>query len=183
MLASGGRHETGHLSGMFTEFMFEQLASDAVEQRLFQLIVTATGAQQGPQVYLVVLTEAEIERAIDGEAHSISWPCNVRELRNCIERACILSLNPVLTAKDLFGQAPSSNGQEEATVGSLTNHLRTTERHYIEAGANRPSMAHQGNCHRHLHHPQEPVGKDEEAGNLGAGTRHTEPNTLAGGEG
>ena len=60
------------------------------------------------------------------------WPGNVRELRNCIERACILCSNPVLTAADLFGLAPSSNGQEEATAGSLTSHLRTTERHYIE---------------------------------------------------
>jgi DNA-binding NtrC family response regulator len=60
------------------------------------------------------------------------WPGNVRELRNCIERACILSSNPVLTATDLFSHAPTSNGQEEATAGSLTSHLRTTERHYIE---------------------------------------------------
>ncbi|BAN36919.1 two component, sigma54 specific, transcriptional regulator, Fis family (plasmid) [Sulfuricella denitrificans skB26] len=63
---------------------------------------------------------------------TFSWPGNVRELRNCIERACILSANPVLTTKDLFDQTLSSNEQEEATVGSLTHHLRTTERHYIE---------------------------------------------------
>lgn len=60
------------------------------------------------------------------------WPGNVRELRHCLERACILSPNPVLKARDLFCQAPSSNGQEEASAGSLTSHLRTTERHYIE---------------------------------------------------
>jgi transcriptional regulator with PAS, ATPase and Fis domain len=61
-----------------------------------------------------------------------SWPGTVRELRHCIERACILSPNPVLTAGDLFGQAPSSKPNEEAAAGSLTSHLRSTERHYIE---------------------------------------------------
>jgi len=60
------------------------------------------------------------------------WPGNVRELRHCIERACILSPNPVLKTRDLFGPAPSSGGNEEASAGSLTHHLRTTERHYIE---------------------------------------------------
>lgn len=38
----------------------------------------------------------------------------------------------MLTANDLFGQAPSSGRNEEASAGSLTSHLRTTERHYIE---------------------------------------------------
>ncbi len=61
------------------------------------------------------------------------WPGNVRELRHCIERACILASSPpVLTVGDLFGQSPSVDEKEEAPAGSLTTHLRATERRFIE---------------------------------------------------
>jgi hypothetical protein len=43
-LSPGGRHETHNLGGMLAEFVFERLASDAVEQRLFQLTVAAAVA-------------------------------------------------------------------------------------------------------------------------------------------
>lgn len=55
----------------------------------------------------------------------------MRELRHCIERICILSPNPILTVRNLFGQATAPSGNGEAAVGSHTNHLRATERHYI----------------------------------------------------
>jgi transcriptional regulator with PAS, ATPase and Fis domain len=61
------------------------------------------------------------------------WPGNVRELRHCIERACILAPTPpVLTSADIFGQTPSVDEKEEVPAGSLTTHLRTTERRFIE---------------------------------------------------
>ena len=60
------------------------------------------------------------------------WPGNVRELRHCIERACILSPQPVLSPRCLFGQAFVSSENEEQTESSLVSHLRTTERNYIE---------------------------------------------------
>jgi len=58
------------------------------------------------------------------------WNGNIRELKSCLERACILSSQAVLTPEVLFG-----HGYEvkvEATASSLTDYLGSYERHYIE---------------------------------------------------
>jgi DNA-binding NtrC family response regulator len=69
------------------------------------------------------------------------WPGNIRQLKHVLERACILSTQPVLTAEALFGELPVP--QEEGTAESLADHLHACERRYIESAlrANRWRMA------------------------------------------
>ncbi len=59
------------------------------------------------------------------------WPGNARELRHCLERACILSNNATLTVSDLFGEKPPAAGAA-ATPETLAEYLRECERRYIE---------------------------------------------------
>jgi DNA-binding NtrC family response regulator len=58
------------------------------------------------------------------------WGGNIRELKSCLERACILSSQPVLTPQMLFGN--DHEVQAEATASSLSDYLGSYERHYIE---------------------------------------------------
>lgn len=58
------------------------------------------------------------------------WNGNIRELKSCLERACILSSQAVLTPEVLFGR--SLEVKAEATASSLTDYLGSYERHYIE---------------------------------------------------
>jgi len=57
------------------------------------------------------------------------WKGNIRELKSCLERACILSSQAVLTPDVLFGQGKAA-APEAAT--SLNDYLGSYERHYIE---------------------------------------------------
>ncbi|MDD2920044.1 sigma-54 dependent transcriptional regulator [Rhodoferax sp.] len=57
------------------------------------------------------------------------WKGNIRELKSCLERACILSSQAVLTPDILFGHGAQAK-PEAAT--SLTDYLGSYERHYIE---------------------------------------------------
>ena len=58
------------------------------------------------------------------------WPGNIRELKHCLGRACVLSSQAVLTKELLFaGHAP----EVDATLApSLGDYLETHERRYIE---------------------------------------------------
>ncbi|MCP5443622.1 MAG: sigma-54-dependent Fis family transcriptional regulator [Chromatiaceae bacterium] len=61
------------------------------------------------------------------------WPGNIRELRNCLERACVFSQSNVLAPEDLFGDSwqrvlVGSGGQHEE---SLANYIQQCERDYI----------------------------------------------------
>jgi DNA-binding NtrC family response regulator len=58
------------------------------------------------------------------------WSGNIRELKSCLERACILSSHAVLTPEVLFGNAHEA--KEEAFSSSLNDYLDRYERHYIE---------------------------------------------------
>ena len=58
------------------------------------------------------------------------WSGNIRELKSCLERACILSSQAVLTPEALFGEAQST--APDATSSSLSDYLGSYERHYIE---------------------------------------------------
>ncbi len=60
------------------------------------------------------------------------WSGNIRELKSCLERACILSSQAVLTPEALFGNSPQSETQAEANAASLSDYLGSYERHYIE---------------------------------------------------
>lgn len=58
-----------------------------------------------------------------------AWPGNLRELHHTIERACILSDQPVLQASDLSDLADKRN---ESDVGDLRDQLMQHERQIIE---------------------------------------------------
>jgi len=58
------------------------------------------------------------------------WSGNIRELKSCLERACILSSQAVLTPEALFGN--TQQAEPEASATSLSDYLGSYERHYIE---------------------------------------------------
>lgn len=61
------------------------------------------------------------------------WPGNIRELKHCLERACVLSQQTVLTAQLLFGDMPTTDPTEQSqTNGSLNEYLQVCEKKYIE---------------------------------------------------
>jgi DNA-binding NtrC family response regulator len=71
------------------------------------------------------------------------WPGNIRELHNCLERACLLSSTAVLTPEDLFGDAWESVLQmllDDRPSQTLSEHLQQAERAYIR----RMLTEHQG---------------------------------------
>ncbi|OIP19975.1 MAG: sigma-54-dependent Fis family transcriptional regulator [Comamonadaceae bacterium CG_4_9_14_3_um_filter_60_33] len=57
------------------------------------------------------------------------WKGNIRELKSCLERACILSSSAVLTPDLLFGHGAQAKLEP---ITSLTDYLGSYERHYIE---------------------------------------------------
>jgi DNA-binding NtrC family response regulator len=59
------------------------------------------------------------------------WPGNVRELHHCLERACVLALNPALSSEDLFGAGGAQPSRAEAPRQALSDHLQDCERAYI----------------------------------------------------
>jgi DNA-binding NtrC family response regulator len=79
------------------------------------------------------------------ENHSISpiaervlldypWPGNLRELKHCVERACILSHHPVLEADAFFDEdraAAQHQSEETPSDGNLAVYLRDCERKFI----------------------------------------------------
>jgi DNA-binding NtrC family response regulator len=69
------------------------------------------------------------------------WPGNIRQLKHILERACILSTQPLLTPELLFGELPAP--QEDEPDELLADHLQACERRYIESAlrANRWRMA------------------------------------------
>ncbi|MFA6314440.1 MAG: sigma-54 dependent transcriptional regulator [Sterolibacterium sp.] len=70
---------------------------------------------------------ADAERALT----RYPWPGNVRELQHCIERASVLSLNPLLNAENLFGASGALPAEDNAPKQPLSDHLQECERAYI----------------------------------------------------
>ena len=71
-----------------------------------------------------------------------SWPGNLRELRNVVERAVILSREELITPRDLPPELKGANGAEAAAaaVGALVS-LETLEREHIRLVVERaPNM-------------------------------------------
>jgi DNA-binding NtrC family response regulator len=60
------------------------------------------------------------------------WPGNLRELRHCIERACILSADPVLRPEHLFEAGPADQAARARASGTLDQYVRECERSYIQ---------------------------------------------------
>ena len=63
---------------------------------------------------------------------SYPWPGNIRELKHCIERACILSDRSQLGAEALVGDAPTPVAGTSGAGDTLIAHLDACEKHYIE---------------------------------------------------
>ncbi len=70
----------------------------------------------------------QAERALLGYA----WPGNVRELRHCIERACIMSTQPLLDTAHLFSDTALLDLPAKATGDTLIQHLDACEKRYLE---------------------------------------------------
>jgi len=61
------------------------------------------------------------------------WPGNVRELSNRIERACVLSLRPVLSAGELFDEHVEAPRGGDHGLPTLDEFLAEAERAFIES--------------------------------------------------
>ena len=77
--------------------------------------------------------DATAEHALLGYA----WPGNIRELRHCIERACVMATQPVLNRESLFfdtplPDAPPQDSVPAVTGDSLIAHLDACEKRYLE---------------------------------------------------
>jgi DNA-binding NtrC family response regulator len=60
------------------------------------------------------------------------WPGNIRELKHCLERACILSQQNVLTAELLFDDVPIAPLDQPQSIESLNEYLNACERKFIQ---------------------------------------------------
>lgn len=65
-----------------------------------------------------------------------NWPGNVRELSNRLERACVLSTEPVISERELF-EDDSRRFSPSAGLQSLDEFLADAERFYIDAALKR----------------------------------------------
>ncbi len=60
------------------------------------------------------------------------WPGNIRELKHCLERACILSRQRLLTAELLFQDMELPGAEVASTNESLGEYLKGAQKRYIE---------------------------------------------------
>jgi Nif-specific regulatory protein len=62
---------------------------------------------------------------------SYSWPGNIRELENCVERACVIGKNPWIRKKDLFLK---TGGEGDSVEGdrSLKTAINVFKAHFIQ---------------------------------------------------
>ena len=65
------------------------------------------------------------------------WPGNLRELRHCIERACILSATGTLEPATLFENWPKDALDHAQAAGTLDQYIRDCERGYIQQALQR----------------------------------------------
>ncbi|MCX7148243.1 MAG: sigma-54 dependent transcriptional regulator [Rhodocyclales bacterium] len=63
---------------------------------------------------------------------SYPWPGNIRQLKHCIERACILADRSQLTPEALLGELPTSAPNTVDTGNNLIAYLDVCEKRYIE---------------------------------------------------
>lgn len=68
---------------------------------------------------------------------SYPWPGNLRELRHCIERACILSSAATLEPAALFESWPNSAREQARAADTLDQYIRDCERGYIQQALQR----------------------------------------------
>jgi len=75
--------------------------------------------------------EAELSEGALRALQSYSWPGNIRELRNVLERAVLLSDNKVLRERDLHFDLPSEVPSSQGAASNLQT-LDELEKEYIE---------------------------------------------------
>jgi len=75
--------------------------------------------------------EAELSEGAMRALQSYSWPGNIRELRNVLERAVLLSDNKILRERDLHFDLPEPTPTQNAG-GGTTQTLDEMEKEYIE---------------------------------------------------
>lgn len=63
---------------------------------------------------------------------SYSWPGNIRELKHCIERACVMEEGAQLTPEALLGENLPPTARGAASGDKLIAHLDACEKRYIE---------------------------------------------------
>jgi Nif-specific regulatory protein len=61
---------------------------------------------------------------------SYSWPGNIRELENCVERACVIGKNKWISREDLFFKYPSHPAEQEGGR-DLKTAINTFKAHFI----------------------------------------------------
>ena len=93
-------------------------------------------ARAGDRTHAATAPQRSLSRAAEQALLDYPWPGNIRELKHCLERACILSPKPVLSVEMLFGQtwseAPGEAQQSLGSIDSLNEYLQSCERKYIE---------------------------------------------------
>ncbi len=73
-----------------------------------------------------------LTRAAEQALMNYPWPGNIRELKHCLERACILSQQTELSAELLFDNAALPPDTGYPTQESLGEYIQACERKYIE---------------------------------------------------
>jgi hypothetical protein len=71
-LTAGHRHEAHHLPGFVVEFMTFGFQGNGVPDRILQVRVADTGAQQGSEFEFVFLAQAQVQRAVDGQPDAVA---------------------------------------------------------------------------------------------------------------
>jgi DNA-binding NtrC family response regulator len=61
-----------------------------------------------------------------------AWPGNARELKHCIDRACILARGPLIQPWDLFQTDPEPGSHFAPRSETLNAYLRSCEREFIQ---------------------------------------------------
>ncbi|HET7833656.1 MAG TPA: sigma-54 dependent transcriptional regulator [Gallionella sp.] len=77
-------------------------------------------------------TPRTLHRTAERALLNYPWPGNIRELKHCFERACILSQQTELTAETLFGDIASVLSAQTNEIGLLNDYIQLCEKKYIE---------------------------------------------------
>ena len=73
-----------------------------------------------------------LHRSAEKALLNYPWPGNIRELKHCFERACILSQQGELTADLLFGDISTVMSSQSHEMGLLNEYIQVCEKKYIE---------------------------------------------------